>query len=122
MSDAEKASWEYVRVRGLALIPGLCCPHHDQTQSNGVKRADDFDRMLMRNPGDIGICIDNNAAFVVDGDEWRTISADGKAGVWRKFVQNGVVVKEILACESKLRQLEGLMCPPDFLSLCTRPA
>ena len=27
--------WAYVRVGGLGFLPGLLCPHHDRTQSNG---------------------------------------------------------------------------------------
>ena len=37
-SDAKP--WEYIRCEGLGVLPGLCCPHHDRTQSNGVLRAD----------------------------------------------------------------------------------
>eukprot|EP01052_Picozoa_sp_SAG31_P018987 SAG31_NODE_1367_length_8615_cov_12.875763_4_plen_73_part_00 len=36
------AGWEYIRIPCLGLLPGLCCPHHDRVQSNGVLRADDF--------------------------------------------------------------------------------
>ena len=41
----EKKPWEYIRVSGLGWLPGLVCPHHDRTQSNGVPRAADFDAM-----------------------------------------------------------------------------
>lgn len=119
LSKSEKASWEYVRVSGLGIIPGLCCPHHDQVQSNGVHRAKDFDQMLLRNPGEVGICIDNSAAFIVEGDNWRTISADPEhgAGVRRKVVDNGVVTQSDLACEAAWLPLEQIMCPPDFVTL-----
>ena len=28
--------WEYIRVEGLGIFPGIICPHHDCTQSNGA--------------------------------------------------------------------------------------
>ena len=31
--------WAYVRVGGLGFLPGLLCPHHDRTQSNGEALA-----------------------------------------------------------------------------------
>lgn len=36
-STADK-SWEYIRVPALGFLPGLVCPHHDRTQSNGTSR------------------------------------------------------------------------------------
>jgi dipeptidase E len=35
-SDTEAdTAWDYVRVPALGFLPGLLCPHHDRTQSNG---------------------------------------------------------------------------------------
>lgn len=31
--------WKYCRVKGLGFLPFFMCPHHDQTQSNGVSRS-----------------------------------------------------------------------------------
>lgn len=102
----EKKSWKYICVRGLGFVPGLCCPHHDSTQSNGVLRADDFDGMLQRQrrrsssrsrprrrenaaedgsdadagaedeDGELGVCIDDQAALVIDGDAFRVIATE----------------------------------------------
>ena len=38
-NEDAKPSWEYIRCGGLGVLPGLCCPHHDRTQSNGVLRV-----------------------------------------------------------------------------------
>ena len=117
LTEADKKNWAYVRVAGIGLIPGLCCPHHDQVQSNGVLRATDFDRMLLRNPAEVGICIDNEAAWVVDGDSWRVVSAREGAGVMKKVYTNGAVVSTRLPTGGSLRGLEALMQLPDFTSL-----
>ena len=75
--------------------------------------------MLLRTPGEVGICIDNSAAFVVLGDKWRTVSADpgNGAGVRRKVVDNGRVVESDLACQGAWLPLEQIMVPPDFVTL-----
>ena len=54
-SGAEAKPWEYIKIPCLGLLPGLCCPHHDRVQSNGVLRAVDFDAMMLRHPGELGI-------------------------------------------------------------------
>ena len=93
--DANK-DWKYIRVPCLGFIPGLCCPHHDRVQSNGVLRADDFDEMLLRNynyhnsnnstqhssSSELGIAIDHWAALVCCGedDSYQVISLEGKKG------------------------------------------
>ena len=36
LSAMAKNNWDYIRVLCLVFVPGvLCCPHHDQIQSNG---------------------------------------------------------------------------------------
>jgi len=42
---SEARQWSYIRVPALGFLPGLLCPHHDRTQSNGVLRSDDFAEM-----------------------------------------------------------------------------
>ena len=95
---AAAAAWEYIRVPGLGFLPGLCCPHHDRVQSNGVPRADDFDRMLARHPGEVGVAIDHFSALVVDEGRYRVLSIPrlqgdrgGTPWVFRKHVEGGEV-------------------------------
>lgn len=79
-SPEEAEPWEYVRVNGLGFLPGLICPHHDRTQSNGVLRATDFDRMLLRHPRERALCLDHHAALLVADGEYRVLALDGAAG------------------------------------------
>lgn len=51
--DDMPKDWDYIRVDGLGFIPGLCCPHHDRIQSNGILRAYDFDEMLLHHPTEV---------------------------------------------------------------------
>lgn len=86
LSDAEKKSWKYIRVPGLGFLPGLCCPHYDMTQSNGVCRATDFDEMLLQHTGEHGLGIDHFAALIIEGEHFRVFSVKGKTGSNRSGV------------------------------------
>ena len=95
LSAEEKAGWKYIRVRGLGFLPGVLCPHHDCTQSNGILRSIDFDAMLARaherTPGEIvGVGIDDQAGIVVDGDRWKVVNVDGTSKVTiKQFAASG---------------------------------
>ena len=115
-------SWDYIRVQGLGLLPGLLCPHHDITHTNGVLRAIDFDNMLLRHSGETGIAIDHWAALQVKGDSFTvlslpnkegsvlpdgTLSLDrkGKPGVWIKTVEDGKVITQLCPTSGKLSDI-----------------
>jgi len=85
--------WRYIRVPALGLLPGLCVPHYDTTQSNGVPRAVDCEAMLRRT-GETMIGVDNWAALKV---------ADGKF--------------EVLSVPEKKREGEGQQGAPPFVWL-----
>ena len=122
-SPEEAQPWEYVRVNGLGFLPGLICPHHDRTQSNGVLRAEDFAGMLLRHPGEQGVCIDHFAALVVDGEDYAVLALDGKPGtlvaggtepdfsgagtpaIWLKSVEGGRVVAKAAPAAGKLADI-----------------
>jgi dipeptidase E len=79
-----------------------------------VPRAEDFDKMMLRHPGEYGIAVDHWAALVLDGKGgYRVFSipgmpgsvgADGtfvsdgtgRPGVWLKEAQAGVVKSTLL--------------------------
>ena len=81
-------------------------------------RADDFDQMLMRHPGEYGIAIDHWAALVVEGDKYRVLSISGKVGsvsadstfqpgkgrpgIWLKQVVDGSVKKTLVPASGKV--------------------
>eukprot|EP00294_Goniomonas_avonlea_P001383 CAMPEP_0114542180 /NCGR_PEP_ID=MMETSP0114-20121206/1703_1 /TAXON_ID=31324 /ORGANISM="Goniomonas sp, Strain m" /LENGTH=308 /DNA_ID=CAMNT_0001726471 /DNA_START=64 /DNA_END=990 /DNA_ORIENTATION=+ len=120
-SAAEARSWEYIRVPCLGFLPGLVCPHHDKTQSNGVLRASDFDAMLLRHSGERGIGIDHWAALVVDGDRYSVISLagmegsvlngafsperKGQPGIWIKDVVEGAVQASLVPSQGRVADL-----------------
>jgi len=104
----EKKSWAYIRVPCLGFLKGLCCPHADKVQSNGLLRAHDLEIMLRRHPGEVGILIDHYCALIIDGNNYEVMplpgkigsvmadqsfspSRDGFPGIWKKEVVEGTI-------------------------------
>lgn len=56
-----RKSWAYIKVRGLGLQPGICCPHLDSE-----KRDASFRKMIVRERT-TGIACDDLAAIHYDG-------------------------------------------------------
>lgn len=123
--DEVNSKWEYIRVPGISVIDGLCCPHYDTNQSNGKFRSDDFNDMMRRHSGENGLAIDEWAALVIErGETFRVLTGEdasdcpiasgcdsgsvspngtfafnstGKPGVWTLSVtENGEVLKTLV--------------------------
>ena len=94
-------------------MKGLACPHHDSTQSNGVPRSDDFDAMLQRHPAETGVCIDDQAALVIDGDRFCVVASDiaGESNrVTKKVVNNdGTISATVFHPSSDMQPLANLL-------------
>jgi len=125
VNNDAKASWDYIRVEGLGILPGLVCPHYDRIQSNGVKRMVDFEAMLKRHPYELGLGIDHHAALRIDGDDFKVLSIPGESGsveegdtkvpgVWLKYVDdNGQVQSQVCPSSGKLSNLLQVITNPD---------
>jgi dipeptidase E len=86
-----------------------------------VLRAADFDDMLLRHTGESGMGIDHFAALVVDAENYRVISIEGregsvdgelfspnrrgKLGIWKKTVVGGKVQAVVVPETGKVREL-----------------
>ena len=91
LTEEEKKDWEYIRVDGLGFLPGLCVPHHDVAQSNGVPRTLDSNEMMKENPDQPCIGIDEEAILVVEGTQARVLSAKGDATCYVKVCEDSSV-------------------------------
>ena len=138
LTEEDKKSWSYICVKvcshylfitylfilliiiiiiiskGLGLISGICCPHHDTVQSNGILRSNDFNQMLQRrskkDPSEIGIGIDDQAAIVIQGDQFKILSTDGRSRVTKKKVQPNSTIEEIpFDSDGKFHSLNELL-------------
>jgi cyanophycinase-like exopeptidase len=102
MTEEEKRNWKYINVSGLGFVRGMCCPHHDITQSNGMPRSGVFDDMLLKHPGEVGIGIDDHGAILIDGNRWRVLKADDNSKVCLKHVtDNGTVEATLYTASDK---------------------
>ena len=131
----EEKDWDYIRVNGLGILPGLICPHFDRVQSNGVPRLVDFDNMMQRHSAELGIGIDHFAALLIDGNEFRVLSIPGKPGsvqeesaddymegysgvpgVWVKFVDpDGRVWSKVCPPTGKVEDLMQMVQDPTYI-------
>ncbi|KAG5484603.1 hypothetical protein CUR178_07194 [Leishmania enriettii] len=75
-------SWSYIRTHGLNILPGLMCPHFDVTQGNGVRREEDFTKMLKRHHTERGMGVDHWALLILKGDgTYENVALPGKTRV-----------------------------------------
>lgn len=124
LSSEPPKEWEYIRVDALGFLPGFICPHHDRVQSNGVLRANDFDRLLLQSPDELGIAIDHWAALIIDGEDYHVMSLEDKDGSVKNgkdFVTDGsgkpgVWIKEVVSGDERGREGQQIVkqwiCPP----------
>ncbi|KAL3765195.1 hypothetical protein ACHAWU_010386 [Discostella pseudostelligera] len=117
--STNSSDWEYIRVEGLGIMPGLICPHNDRIQSNGVLRMKDFETMMKRHPHEVGIGIDHYAALEFNGADFRVLSIPGQMGsidvndggsnvpgVWVNYVdENGIVHSKVCPRSGKVHEL-----------------
>lgn len=91
MSFYHPERWDYIRVRGLGLIPATGCPHHD-----GEQRGESFRRMIARDGG-IGIALDDGCAFEMVDGAYRIVTSRPAAGAVKVFRRGGQVITEPIA-------------------------
>ena len=90
MSFYNPTRWEYVNVKGLALIPGIHCPHYN-SRTRGIPRRAHFREMLGK-IGGIGVALENNCAIeFLDGKLYRVITSKSYARAYRVIRRGGRV-------------------------------
>lgn len=59
----------------------MAVPHFDRTGTNGMERSEHAEQVLVETEGEVpgALGIDNNAAFVIEGDMAMVVSGDGEA-------------------------------------------
>lgn len=95
-------NWDYLRVKCLGILPFTGCPHYD-----GEGRDKSFQAMIARDGG-IGIAIDDCAAFEVDGDRYRILSARDGATAYRVERTRGKVVQTPIPARPDFQPLGSL--------------
>lgn len=106
MSFYHPKKWEYIRVKGLGLIPAIHCPHYD-SGTRGVKRRKKFQEMMKR-VGGLGIAIDDNCAIEFIGDRFRVLSSKKNSGAYKVYRRKGHVIEERIVQTKNLQPLFSL--------------
>jgi len=100
MSFYNPRKWNYIKVKGLGLIPGIHCPHYNG-KTGGVPRRKNFQEMI-RQGGGTGIAIDNNCAIEFrDGRVFKVLTSKPRAKAYRVFKKAGQVVEEQIRSYSR---------------------
>ena len=101
-SDAQRfqktsKSFSYTRVSGLHFVSATVSPHHirEKTRDGGLEK-------IMRKTSGVGLAIDDNAALVIEGNQYRVITSVPAAKVRRIFFRRGKAIWETLSKEGKL--------------------
>lgn len=99
-SFSEGKEFSYMRVRGLDLIPATVSPHHirEKTRDSGLVKV------MRRTPG-VGLAIDDNAALIIENNQYRIITSTSAAKVRKIFVKTRKAVWEILPQSGQLSTL-----------------
>ena len=100
MSFYNPRKWNYIKVKGLGLIPGIHCPHYNG-KTGGVPRRKNFQEMIYKTGG-VGIAIDNNCAIEFrDGRVFKVLTSKPRAKAYRVFKKAGQVVEEQIRSYSR---------------------
>eukprot|EP00554_Chaetoceros_debilis_P006242 CAMPEP_0194080788 /NCGR_PEP_ID=MMETSP0149-20130528/6722_1 /TAXON_ID=122233 /ORGANISM="Chaetoceros debilis, Strain MM31A-1" /LENGTH=283 /DNA_ID=CAMNT_0038762575 /DNA_START=139 /DNA_END=990 /DNA_ORIENTATION=- len=85
LTEEQKNDWDYISMNGLGILKGLCVPHYDAKQHNGSMRFAASEKMVRDMSDYPCIGIDENAAFVVNGDVVRVIEGVKGAKCYKKL-------------------------------------
>lgn len=105
-SDSRKFSspddWDFICVRGLGLLRGVCCPHYHREQ-----REKPFSDIISKRGG-LGIALDDHCALEVTDEKYRMLTSRDGAPGYRVFrgTKDASVVR--LPAEKKWRPLSEL--------------
>ena len=74
----------------------------------GALRSNDFKKMI-RSKQDIGIAVDNHAAFMVVDNKYKVLSSKSGSGVYRLRKLNNEIVEEKLDQTNSLKDISTLI-------------
>ena len=95
---------DFIRVRGLGLIPALHCPHYHQEKD----RIPQLKKMMRKNGG-IAIALDNCAALEVVDGQYRIIVSGAKARAYKVYWRGGGFFQKPIAATEKFQPITDMM-------------
>lgn len=92
-----------IKVKGLALIKGLACPHY-----NFEKERKASLKKMLRKSGGIGIALDNCSALEIIDNTYRILNSKKGANVYKAFWDNKKYKEKIINPQKKFAPLTEL--------------
>lgn len=109
LTEEEKKNWDYIRIPGLDLLKGLCVPHYDIVQHNGLFRATASERFVKELPNIVSVGIDEDAALVVNGDIVTVVEGTTGKRCYRKVFDAETSTLDVMTLEEgKMYNLHSL--------------
>jgi len=99
----EGASWGFVRVRGLGLLPGTFCPHYHKES-----RERSFQELIARKGG-AGFACDNNTAIEFVNNRWRVFRSRRSGKAYRVVKGAEGIEVQRLPADHEWRPLDALL-------------
>ncbi|GMV91341.1 MAG: hypothetical protein AMXMBFR82_11190 [Candidatus Hydrogenedentota bacterium] len=103
MSFYHPEAWNYIRVRGLGLIPATGCPH-----VLAEDRMAHFQAMMWDRKG-VGIAIDNDCAVAFVGDKYRVLTARRDAKAYRLYHADGSLVTRAIPASKEFQPVNQIL-------------
>lgn len=94
----------FMRIKGLDLIPALCCPHYD----DGTDRKFNLEKMMKRTT-EIGLAFDNCSAIEIIDYKYRIITSNRKANAYRVYWKDGEYHEEIIEKKKNFSPISELL-------------
>jgi len=94
----------FVRIKGLDLIPALCCPHYD----NDTDRKSNLEKMMKRTT-EVGLALDNCSAIEIIDNKYRIIASNRKANAYRLYWKNEKYYEEIIEKKNTFSPIKDLL-------------
>lgn len=94
--------WKYIRVSGMGLIKGTCCPHYNHDDRQG-----DLEDMIGR-LGGCGIALDDGCALEVVDDRYRVLASIRGANAHAVARHRGRIVTRLIPRKKQFRPLTEL--------------
>lgn len=95
---------DYIKVRGLGLIPALHCPHYHQ-EKNRIPQL----KKIMRKTRGVAIALDDCAALEIVDDSYRIIVSNTKARAYKVYWKGGRFFEEPIAATEELQPMRDII-------------
>ena len=96
-----KDDFAFMRISGLGIIPCTVSPHHIREKE---KREPGIE-VIMRKTNGVGLAIDDNAAIMVQGDEYKVLTSKPGVGIVKVFNRKNKIERVKIPNEGTLVDL-----------------